>query len=388
MTAHGFPHAPFLFQTIDLPACCHRMPFTTDYKEILAAIDNVDPIAYGRSRNFIDGAVTRLSPYISRGVVSTRLIMQRILQKGYRPFQIQKMLQELAWRDYFQRVAMAHPDLLEKDIIQPQIRREKTGMPISIIHALTGIEGIDHSIRDLYETGYMHNHCRMYTSALICNIGRYGWEAPAKWMYYHLLDADFASNTCSWQWVAGAFSRKLYFANQENINKYCHTRQRNTFLDLDYPSLENMQVPEIMLRNETPDYSTSLPETIYPIIDPAKPTLVYNAYNLDPTWRKDEDANRILLLEPSHFEKFPVCDRTLQFILDLSHNIPGIQVFTGSFQELKIPASNLRFKEHPLFKHYQGTEDERDWMFPDISWHSGGFFGFWKKYERRLEKGL
>ena len=366
------------------------MSFTTDYNQILARIDAIDPVAYGRTRNFIDGAVTRLSPYISRGVVSTRMIMERTLQRGYRPYQIQKFLQELAWRDYFQRVAMAHPDLLDKDILQPQPGRERKGMPASILQASTGIEGIDDAIRELHETGYMHNHCRMYTASVICNIGRYGWETPASWMYYHLLDADFASNGCSWQWVAGAFSRKLYVANQENINKYCHTKQRNTFLDVDYAQLDQMTCPDILKPPDAPVYTTTLPETTPPSIDPAKPTLIYNAYQLDPEWRRDENANRILLLEPSHFRKLPVCQRTLQFIIDLGQNIPGLQVFTGEFNELAgmTTPDKIRFREHPLFSHYRGTCDDRPWMFSDVTAATGGFFGFWKKCERRLEKGF
>jgi deoxyribodipyrimidine photo-lyase len=365
------------------------MPFTTDYKAILAAIDNIDPIAYGKTRNFIDGAVTRLSPYISRGVVSTRFIMERTLERGFRPAQIQKFLQELAWRDYFQRVAIANPDLLEKDILQPQPRRQKQGMPVSVNKASTRILGIDQAIRDLYETGYMHNHCRMYTASVICNIGRYGWETPAKWMYYHLLDADFASNACSWQWVAGAFSRKLYFANQENINKYCRTNQRGTFLDVDYTHIEHISAPEILADTESPTFETELPTTAIPQIDPSKPILIYNIYQLDPEWRKDEDANRILLLEPSHFKRLPVCDRTLKFALDLGTNIPGLQVFVGEFDELMrlTNSNNIRFKEHPLFNHYKGLQDDRDWMFPDVTAASGGFFGFWKKCERQLQKG-
>ncbi|HAW80987.1 MAG TPA: deoxyribodipyrimidine photolyase, partial [Balneola sp.] len=49
--------------------------FTTKYSEILEQIDQVDPINYGRTRNFIDGDVSKLSPYISRGVISTKQVM-------------------------------------------------------------------------------------------------------------------------------------------------------------------------------------------------------------------------------------------------------------------------------------------------------------------------
>ena len=52
-------------------------------------------------------------------------------------------------------------------------------------------------------------------------------------MYYHLLDGDWASNALSWQWVAGSNANKKYYANQDNINKYFNSSQKQTFLDVD-----------------------------------------------------------------------------------------------------------------------------------------------------------
>ncbi|HVZ56159.1 MAG TPA: hypothetical protein VG870_05825, partial [Chitinophagaceae bacterium] len=72
--------------------------FPTAYPEILALLDQVDPVQYGRSRNFTSGAVTRLSPYISRGVISTRLILQHLLRRGASLPAMNKLVQELAWR--------------------------------------------------------------------------------------------------------------------------------------------------------------------------------------------------------------------------------------------------------------------------------------------------
>ena len=78
--------------------------FPTKYQAILQRMHNVNPVQYAKSRNFIDGAVTYLSPYISRGVISVKQVMETVLQKGYKSYQIEKFLQELAWREYFQRV--------------------------------------------------------------------------------------------------------------------------------------------------------------------------------------------------------------------------------------------------------------------------------------------
>jgi len=83
----------------------------------------------------------------------------------------------------------------------------------------------------------------MYTAMLACNIACSHWSLPAKWMYYHLLDGDLASNTLSWQWVAGSFSSKKYYANQENINKYSGRNQQQSYLSFDYDAITKMPIP-------------------------------------------------------------------------------------------------------------------------------------------------
>ena len=361
--------------------------FPTDFKSILDRVEAVDPVRYARSRNHIDGAVTLLSPYVSRGVISTRMVMESLFRRGYRRHQMEKLLQELAWRDFFQRVAQAEPELCAEDLRQPQQGVVSEGMPRAVVEARTGITAIDDAIRGLYRSGYMHNHCRMYVAALTCNIARSGWRLPASWMYHHLLDADFASNACSWQWVAGSFSGKRYLANQENINRYCHTVQAGTFLDAGYERLAGMPVPEVLSARVWPALEAVLPRTPPLALRPGLPLLVYNIYNLDPLWRAAEDANRVLLLEPSHFRRHPVAAPVIDFCLSLAENIPGVMVHAGEFEGLSAmsPGAPVRFKEHPLFRHYRGEADPRDWMFPEAAAGRGGFFGYWKRCERFLK---
>ncbi len=258
------------------------MIFPADLASINAAVAQIDPARYGKTRNFIDGAVTRLSPYISRGVISTRQVMQSVLQRGYKPYQVEKFLQELGWRDYWQQVWVAKGDAINSDLKQPQQRVAHNALPQALAGATTEIDAIDSGLRDLYETGYMHNHLRMYTAALACNVGGSHWHTPAQWMYYHLVDGDWASNALSWQWVAGTNSSKRYFANQENINRYCHTQQQHTYLDVDYARLVDMPVPAALQITVHPTFKTLLPLFAPLQIDPNKPTMVYNSYQLDP----------------------------------------------------------------------------------------------------------
>jgi deoxyribodipyrimidine photo-lyase len=364
------------------------MTFSTDIASIWEKIDRIDPVAYGQTRNYVDGDVTYLSPYLSRGVISTRQVAAAVLAKGYKSEQVQRFLQELAWREYFQRVWQQLGDDMFEDIRVNRTSLQTAALPAAIAKACTGIEAIDLGIEKLYSTGYMHNHLRMYTASLVCNIGKSYWKMPSQWMYYHLLDGDLASNTCSWQWVAGSFSSKKYYCNQENINKYCHTQQKNTLLDHDYSLLPTLERPEALLAQERPELRTELPSTPLPSIDPLLPLHIYHNYHLDPSWRANEPANRVLLLEPSHFAQYPVSKKVIDFILALAKNIEGLQVYCGEFSDIphayQVPSIFTR--EHPAYQHIPGHKDARDWMFPQVSRYYPSFFGFWKKASPYVQK--
>lgn len=367
--------------------------FPTSYQQIIERINHINPIQYSKTRNFINGAVTYLSPYISRGVISVKQIMETILQKGYKPYQVEKFLQELAWREYFQRVWLHTGDGIWKDIKQPQPDVLHHQMIKAVEQATTGIDAIDEQIKKLYSSGYMHNHIRMYTASMVCNMAKAHWLQPSRWMYYHLLDGDIASNNCSWQWVAAAFASKKYYFNQENVNKYSFSKQQNTFLDKSYEAIMTMPVPDTLKASTDLSLQTNLPATVIPILDVNKPTLIYNSYNLDLRWRKDEDVNRVLLLEPSHFEKFPISEKVMQFVINLSKNIEGILLHTGEIADIISLYSNLSStdkgciisKEHPAFNYYPGIKDNRDWMFPEVNGNYLSFFSFWKQCEKFLK---
>ena len=191
------------------------------------------------------------------------------------------------------------------------------GMPDAFVHATTGIEAIDEGIETLYETGYMHNHLRMYTAGIVCNMSGAHWRTPSKWLYYHLLDGDIASNTCSWQWNAGAFSSKKYITVQDNINQYTGSTQRGTFLDVDYEHIWDVSVPEHMKKCAPLTLTTTLPEKQAITLDPTKILCIYTDYSIDPDWMSDTRANRILVLSPSHFREFPVSEKVIEFIVSL-----------------------------------------------------------------------
>lgn len=141
-----------------------------------AKLAEIDPINYARTRNYGDGKVTKLSPYIHHGILSLNEVRNHALKQCSDPQQITTFIQELAWRDFWQRAATQHPEWLWTDV-----EAYKTGftsadyadaLPDDIAEGKTGIACLDSFIKDLIKTGYLHNHARMYLASYVfLNIG-------------------------------------------------------------------------------------------------------------------------------------------------------------------------------------------------------------------------
>ena len=194
-----------------------------DRHVIEAILLALDPKAYGPTRNHLDGAVTRLSPFIRHGALTLDRVRNIALEKAG-PKEAEKFIQQLAWRDYWQRLYARYPERIWNDV-----EDYKTGfgpddysdeLPEDIAAAQTGTACIDQFLTQLISTGYLHNHARLYLAAYICHWRRVKWQVGARFFLTHLLDGDPASNNLSWQWVASTFSHKPYFFNLDNVAKY------------------------------------------------------------------------------------------------------------------------------------------------------------------------
>jgi deoxyribodipyrimidine photo-lyase len=195
------------------------VPFPPSRDAALARLAAADVDAYGRRRNHLDGPVTRLSPYLTHGVISTREAVDRLLADGATLGS--KLVFELAWREYWQHVWRHLGVGILRDIRRPLSRAEYAqALPRDVIEARTGLAVVDRAVRALYETGYVHNHARMWLASYLVHLRKVHWRAGADWMYGHLLDGDLGSNHLSWQWVAGTFSAKPYLFNRDNVERY------------------------------------------------------------------------------------------------------------------------------------------------------------------------
>ena len=188
-----------------------------------AALNKIDPSVYAATRNRLDGAVTRLSMYIRHGVLTLTEVRDAALARVRHVRDAEKLINELAWRDYWQRVYRVTGNGVWND-------REpyKTGfqsadyadqLPADVRDSATGLHCIDSFSRDLRAYGYLHNHARMWIAAYIIHWRHVRWQAGAGWFLQHLLDGDPASNNLSWQWVASTFSHKPYIFNRENLER-------------------------------------------------------------------------------------------------------------------------------------------------------------------------
>jgi deoxyribodipyrimidine photo-lyase len=187
-------------------------------------LEKVDPFKYAKTRNFFTGAVTRLSPYLRYGVMSLREVRDYAVAIARSKGDATKLVNELGWRDYWQRLYFKLGDKIWEDQEEYKtgykLSEYASNLPEDIYEGITGLVCIDSFSRDLREIGYLHNHARMWMAAYIVHFRHIRWQAGARWFLEHLLDGDPASNNMSWQWVASTFSHKPYFFNRENLEKY------------------------------------------------------------------------------------------------------------------------------------------------------------------------
>jgi deoxyribodipyrimidine photo-lyase len=200
----------------------------------LARIAAVRPGDYARTRNALDGAVTRLSPYLTHGFVSLPDVLAGVLARG--PLHVQhKFVFELGWRAYFRHVWAHRGEAILQSLHPGPLPDEAYArvLPADLRAGATGVPAIDQAVRTLYATGYLHNHARMWLASYVVHLRKVHWRTGADWLLGHLLDGDLASNHLSWQWVAGTASRKPYLFNAENIARYAPPSWRSTGTPID-----------------------------------------------------------------------------------------------------------------------------------------------------------
>ena len=199
-------------------------PIRGGRRQAESRLQRIQPERYAKGRNNLDGPVTRLSPYIRHGVLTLAEVREAVFARSRSREGSEKLINELGWRDYWQRLWQQLGDGIWRD--QEEL---KTGhgaasytrdLPADIREARTGLACMDGFIDELHGSGWLHNHARMWLAAYLVHWRRIRWQVGAQWFLQHLLDGDPASNNLSWQWVASSFSHKPYLFNRANLERY------------------------------------------------------------------------------------------------------------------------------------------------------------------------
>jgi len=203
------------------------------------AVVNLDQ--YARARNFLDGPVTRLSPYVTHGFLTLPEVLRAVHAR--RPLGVRdKFVYELAWREYFRHVWHCEGEGIFESLHAGPLPDHAYArvVPADVCEARTGVPVVDTAVCQLYDTGWLHNHARMWIASYMVHLRRVHWRVGADWLYGHLLDGDLSSNHLSWQWVAGTASAKPYLFNAANVAKYAPPAWHSfgTAVDASYEALD------------------------------------------------------------------------------------------------------------------------------------------------------
>ena len=225
---------------------------------------------YSSKRNFDFGPkdrsnVSQMSPYISHRILTEYDVVKRVLQKKlYR--NVEKYIQEVFWRLYWRGWLESRPRVWD-DFMGDLKFLEKNKLYYEAIEGLTDIECFNYWVKELRENGFLHNHTRMWFASIWIFTLNLPWQLGAEFFLKYLTDADSASNTLSWRWVAGIQTKgKNYLAKNWNIEKFTNGKfspailnenalpvsdSRNyNFSKINYPGSETESETIVMFENE------------------------------------------------------------------------------------------------------------------------------------------
>jgi deoxyribodipyrimidine photo-lyase len=199
---------------------------------------------YADCRNYNYGpkkhlSVSVLSPYLRRRLV-TEVEAVTVALDAHGPVDAAKFVQEVIWRGYFKGWLEQRPQVWDNyvnglNIDLVSLKRDCC-LPRDIALAESGETKLDYFnawVNKLIETGYLHNHARMWFASIWIFTLAFPWHLGTGFFYRHLLDGDAESNTLNWRWAAGLHARgKPYPARTENIATFTAGRFRPRNLDL------------------------------------------------------------------------------------------------------------------------------------------------------------
>jgi deoxyribodipyrimidine photo-lyase len=191
---------------------------------------------YAGQRNYDYGptnrsSVSALSPWIKHRLITQEEVLTQTIAHHSISASM-KFVQEVFWRSYFKGWMEQHPSVwhsylnsLETALEAMERNKFRKTDYDEAIAGRTGIDCFDQWCDELKETGYLHNHARMWFASIWIFTLRLPWELGADFFLNHLIDGDAAANTLSWRWVGGLHTKgKSYLARPSNIAQFTDGR--------------------------------------------------------------------------------------------------------------------------------------------------------------------
>ncbi|MGH8461319.1 MAG: cryptochrome/photolyase family protein [Stenotrophobium sp.] len=161
-------------------------------------------------------ATSSLSPHLHFGEISPRQIVARAQAQAVRENEAgalagsEHFIREIGWREFAHHLLFHYPQTPEQPLYADKFgrfpwrgRSDYIGDLEAWQRGRTGIPIVDAGMRQLWASGWMHNRVRMIVASLLTKNLLVNWQEGARWFWDTLVDADLASNTLGWQWVAG-----------------------------------------------------------------------------------------------------------------------------------------------------------------------------------------
>ena len=151
-------------------------------------------------------SVSRLSPHLHHGEISPHQILER-LQAFPTDDNHEHFVRELVWREFAYHLLYHFPELPHRNLQSKFDHFPWTDDAERLAawqQGRTGYPIVDAGMRELWQTGSMHNRVRMIVASFLVKNLRLHWQHGLRWFWDCLVDADLASNSASWQWCAGS----------------------------------------------------------------------------------------------------------------------------------------------------------------------------------------
>ncbi len=168
---------------------------------------------YGLRRDYPAAEVTsRLSPYLHFGEISVRRVWNMVLDQTRKNTdalsiaQVDAFLRQLGWREFAHAVTYHFPRIVTdpfREEFQTVAWRRNSHEVQAWQFGRTGIPIVDAGMRQLWQTGWMHNRIRLIAASFFVKHLLHSWKEGMAWFWDTLVDADLANNTFGWQWVSG-----------------------------------------------------------------------------------------------------------------------------------------------------------------------------------------